>query len=191
MPAIREIYHSQMVAMQFSRECDGKSMIEYDYVKERAKKDTVPADWDSCDWRFRWVENKQRWRFPKYYNFTCHASCHWRVGPDAIVANLAFPTFDWYIIESDSHSAVVDTTHRYIFDPTYFALGVTPYEAWEQIYEYPESIIKHPPKHIRLYYYDYEDGEYDIWEEVTHINILFAKQNVKDTPQHSPCQPEC
>jgi len=88
-----------------------------------------PMDYDSCDWRF----NRRRGPNPHFWNYACHAACHWVADLGLFVAMEAYPFAGWRIITSGKHSTVWNGDAKYptLFDINFSAIGVTPKEAWE------------------------------------------------------------
>ena len=168
LPKVRSFYHHQMVC--FAVETGWEEGLGEDYT-ERVLQDyhklTYPARWDSSDWRFFKENGDERYRLPEYFDFVCGRSCHWRAAPDLVVASIAFPSFSWYIIESDDHTAVVERTHKFMFDPTFFAIGSTAIDAYEMIYEQPDTVIRHEVGEVPERRFDLDNKTvYYVWSSV-------------------------
>jgi len=92
----------------------------------------LPWHYDSCDWRFE-IRQGQRGRKPAFWDYTCHAACHWLVDLNLFAAMKAFPLWEWRIITHRKHSTVWNGDERdaFLFDLNFLALGVSSKEAWD------------------------------------------------------------
>lgn len=95
--------------------------------KRHKDRESCPAEFDGCDWRCDHVG-----RAPAYWDFACHAACHWVVDMCLYVARLAYPRVPWRIVNSDKHSTVWNGCSKtpVLFDINFLALKVSPREAW-------------------------------------------------------------
>lgn len=85
---------------------------------------------DSCEWR--WCRGPGR--PPVYMTQTCHGSCHWRAAGDLAVARRLLSDFEWMVVSGKGHTAVMAPAEQLIWDPTYFALGVSAQAALEHVF---------------------------------------------------------
>lgn len=92
------------------------------------KKYEFPSDHDGCDWRYC-----RRGRRPKWWDYVCHAACHFLVDLNLYVAMKVWPNTPWRIITQRHHSTVWngDTKNPILFDLNFLALEVTAKEAWK------------------------------------------------------------
>lgn len=102
---------------------------KFKYKRNRSR-ESVPACFDSCDWRF--VTDRPG-RTPAYWDFACHSACHWVADMCLYVASKAYPEIPWRIVSSHKHSTVWNgcTKTPVLFDVNFSAIGVKPKEAWE------------------------------------------------------------
>lgn len=90
----------------------------------------TPSDYECCDWRC-----DRRGRRPAFWDFVCHAACHWLVDLNLYVATRAFPNQPWRILTcstaKNNHSTVWNGNLQkpLLFDANFLALGVAPSEA--------------------------------------------------------------
>ena len=74
---------------------------------------------------------------PAFWDFVCHAACHWLVDLNLYVARSAYPKEPWRILTvstgKNNHSTVWNGDLKFplLFDANYSALGVSPKEALE------------------------------------------------------------
>lgn len=94
----------------------------------------TPAQYDSCDWR--WCpETPRKGPHPAFWDFVCHAACHWLVDLNLYVATRAYPKEAWRILNSNSrksnHSTVWNGNLQepLLFDANFLALGIPASEA--------------------------------------------------------------
>lgn len=87
--------------------------------------DMVPAQFDSCDWRFN-----HRGKQPRFWAYASHGKCHWLVNFNLELAKLVMPDRPWRIRTSQAHSTVWDGGNL-LFDINFLALGVPPDECFK------------------------------------------------------------
>lgn len=90
----------------------------------------APKDYECCDWRC-----DHRGKRPAFWDYVCHAACHWLVDLNLYVAFHAYPSTPWRILTAstkrDNHSTVWngDLAQPLLFDANFLALGVAAHEA--------------------------------------------------------------
>ena len=152
-----------------------------------------PEQVDSCDWR--WDRGPGRPAF--YLRFTCHGSCHQRALGDLALARRLMPDFDWIVVSTEKHTAVICPEQKLIWDPSYFALEVsaqsalhtmfgkdldeTDYEIYEEEYAFSRQTIE------LMHIFDLVDGyaedkRLEICKGLgEHLTELRAEDNVSST----------
>ena len=91
-------------------------------------RDLLPEDVNTND--NEWSEDIQ----PEFWHkFVTHSACHWMAWPYLLLAEELFPEGNWVIIETDAHTAVVNTDNNTIFDLTFAAYEVSPREIVEML----------------------------------------------------------
>jgi len=99
-----------------------------------------PKDYDGCDWRCRIDEPRRRGPDPAFWDFVCHAACHWLVDLNLYVAWESFPELSWRILTvstgENNHSTVWDGSliHPLLFDANFLALGIPAQEALRDVW---------------------------------------------------------
>lgn len=126
-----EIWFPEMEAFQESK-CEDNN---FPFRPKEFTNDLRPRDYDGCDWRLG-----HRGRQPHYWDFVCHAACHWVVSLHLWVAEQAEPDRDWRIVSANTHSTVWDGEDT-LFDGNFLALGVDADEAWELASKQKDSRI--------------------------------------------------
>jgi hypothetical protein len=89
----------------------------------------LPRDFEPCDCR-----SEMHVPHPPYWDYVARHACHWLVNFYLKLANLAEPQQRWRIIHSERHSSVWDGSYT-LFDPTFLAYGVEPWDCFSRAYE--------------------------------------------------------
>ncbi len=89
----------------------------------------TPSEYDSCDWR--WCpEEPRKGPHPAFWDYACHASCHWLVDLNLYVAIRSYPRQLWRILTNNSakrnHSTVWNGNLQYplLFDVNFLAMDI-------------------------------------------------------------------
>jgi len=106
----------------------------------------MPADFESCDWRF-----DIRGPYPRYWEYVKHAACHWICNFSLRLAILVEPERPWRIITSDAHSTVWDGKTT-LFDFNYQALGITPKDCYKAARKARRARMLPIGKQLRVHY---------------------------------------
>lgn len=113
----------------------------------------LPSDYDSCDWRFCESDGSlRRGRRPAFWDYACHAACHWLVDLNLYVATRAYPKQPWRILHCSTakhnHSTVWngDLQVPLLFDVNFLALGVSASEALQTAWPGQELLPWEPLK---------------------------------------------
>jgi hypothetical protein len=106
--------------------------FEFHYDPKRHR---LPKDYDSCDWRW---ETGRPGRTPAYWDYVCHAACHWTCNLHLWVALEVEPETPWRIVTSQAHSTVWDGDQT-LWDGNFLALGIPADEAWKLASEQSDS----------------------------------------------------
>lgn len=99
-----------------------------------------PREYDSCDWRCRIEEPRRRGPDPDFWDFVCHAACHWLVDLNLFVAGTAWPKVPWRILTvstgKHNHSTVWNGSLEkpVLFDANYLALNIPASEALRTVW---------------------------------------------------------
>src|SRR5207253_392237 len=91
------LWRPSLFEYMYQRSCKYK----YRFRPPTRESHHLPADYDSCDWRFR-----HRGRKPAFWDYVCHSACHWLVDMNFYVAVRGFPDLPWRILSSEKHSTV-------------------------------------------------------------------------------------
>ena len=127
------IWYPELLAYQATRMED----LNVTYAYPEFTPSLRPSSFDSCDWR--WNRRKPG-PHPHFWDYVCHAACHWTANLNLFVAMEANPERPWRIVQSDLHSTIWDGDST-LWDAQFLALGVTPEEAWERAAEQSDSEI--------------------------------------------------
>lgn len=122
-PEATAIWHPEMEAYSFGRAED----YGYPFRPRPLTPDLRPEAYDSCDWR--WCQGR-RGPQPHFWEYTCHAACHWVAPLHLWVAQQAEPDRQWRLVSSNAHSTIWDGKET-LFDGNFLALGISPEETWE------------------------------------------------------------
>ena len=122
-----------------------KSMGNDTRVNWTFKKNDMPYDWDSVDWRV-----DRFGRPPGFDQYVCHGACHWIVNTLLYTATIAFPKTQWQIITNDEHSTVWDGKYTF-FDMNYLALKVPVQYCAEATLLNPDSKFLSAGKYLQCY----------------------------------------
>lgn len=109
----------------YSEQKAAQHKFKYEHNPARYR---YPRDHDGCDWRCCRVG-----RHPEFWNYCCHAACHWLVDMNLHVAMSAYPDVPWCILTQRHHSTIWngDTERPVLFDLNFLALEVPAKQAWE------------------------------------------------------------
>ena len=144
-PEAKAIWLPEM--MDYQRQRMEDYGVSYDYPKDTPE--LRPSAWDSCDWRFTRGKPGPE---PAYFEYVCHASCHWLANLSLYVAMEAEPSRPWRIVSSNAHTTVWDGDET-LWDAQFQALGVSATDAWDLAAERDDS-------------YRLPVGEFQLHEEV-------------------------
>jgi hypothetical protein len=95
--------------------------------KEPFLPDSLPEDFESCDWRW---SHGRRGPCPRYWSYVKFSTSHWITNFALKLAQLAEPNQPWRIVGSELHSTVWDGQNT-LFEFNLQALGVPAHMAWE------------------------------------------------------------
>lgn len=141
-PYLQDSEVQKILNRDFSKYVKGRTA---NFTPKTFKKDEVPADYDSCDWR---IMSERRGKHPAYWNYVCHGACHWTVNFYLILAQKVEPRKEWRIVNSDNHSLVWDGEET-LFDLQFSAIGVDPDEGFKLARE--NGRVLKPGKKIGVY----------------------------------------
>ena len=92
----------------------------------------LPADFDSCDWRYG--------RLPPWHKYVCRGACHFIVNTLLYVAMTAYPNKAWRIVTSSEHSTIWDGEQT-LFDLNFVTLKIPVNECVEMAFFCHDSIM--------------------------------------------------
>ena len=135
-PEAKAIWLPEM--MDYQRQRMEDLGVSYPYPEDTSE--LRPADWESCDWR--WNQGR-RGPQPQFWDYVCHASCHWTANLSLFVAMAAEPDRPWRMVSSCAHTTVWDGAET-LWDPQFQALGVSATDAWDRAAGKDDSLILEP-----------------------------------------------
>jgi len=119
---------------------------------ERFPENSVPAEFESCDWSLMRTIKGEKYR--PFWRYVKHGACHWVVNFALELAMLTEPKRIWRIITSGhiesslNHSTVWDGDET-LFDFNYQALGINA----DVCFKTADVRRLKPGRFLRLYYY--------------------------------------
>src|SRR5688572_22699810 len=110
---------NEVLCLDFNRFLDLKNnpSLKYEYGMRL-------FDFESTDWHLG-----RRGRKPAYFRIVVSMACHYLVRFNWMLATLVDPNRKWRIIQSEDHSTVWDGCDT-VFDPTFFAKGISAEETF-------------------------------------------------------------
>ncbi len=151
-PMVLEMMHEQMELLSFSRANDNG----YEFKPQPFHPELRPSWYDSCDWRFRSRPGPR----PQYWEWCCHAACHWIVNTNLFVIRQIEPNRPWQIISSQKHSTIVDLKRELIFDFNFLAMGISVAETWKLASKQRDSKLLPLGSYLKLHKWIDRDGSY-------------------------------
>lgn len=105
------------------------------------EKGKLPADYDSCDWRYG--------RLPLWHQYVCHGACHYVANTLLYVAMVAYPNKAWRIVTSSKHSTIWDGEQT-LFDLNFVTLNVPIHECIEDAFMQSDTVVLKVGEYMRL-----------------------------------------
>jgi len=119
VPHLSDLEFNRVLVRDFNK-------LTYDRWHNRFEPGMLPAQFESCDWRW---SHGRRGPEPRYWAYVKHGACHFLVNAAYRLATLVEPDRKWRIVTSDKHSTVWDGD-RTLFDLQFSALGIEPDSAY-------------------------------------------------------------